>query len=151
MNVFKKYKKPIIGVIIGIVLFSAGFCAGRYRRLGVLESDSNRIESTADAIGDNATSAGISIESAGSLLDSSLNFGQLANGYINAATILAIEQGNTVNELIRTTEAYKGSIQLAESSINDLFDLSIRKAELNEEFIRKVIELSESSSKGIGQ
>lgn len=148
---FKKNKKIIIGCAIILALCGASFCAGRYVRLGVLQSSSSGIEQRIDNIGDAADAGAADLSSGIGLVNSGLAFTDIAIGNIDRATVLNIELQSKVDELIGVTETYQANLQLANTTINDLFDLSIKRAELDEEFIRRVIELSsnckQSSSK----
>lgn len=135
-------KKIIIYISIAIGLLCIGFCAGRFARLGRIERDSNGIKQRIDNIGDATASAGTSIENGIGFINSGLAFTDIAIRNINGATILNIQLQSKIDELVGITQAYQDSLQLANATINDLLDLSIRRAELDEEFIRSVIELS---------
>lgn len=136
---FKKYSKEISIIFGFIAFFSLGFCEGRYRRNRILESDSSRIEQRTDSIGSAAVSAGIAIDNAGNNLGSAINFNSIAIGYVDAATIHTIELQQQIDEVIRSTKDYQTALRMAESSIGNLLDLSIRKAELDEQFIDQII------------
>lgn len=135
-------KKIIINICIILLIFGIGFCAGRFTRLGRVKSDSNGIEQGIDNTGNAVSSAGASIEDGINLINSGSAFTDIAIGSIDRATVLNIELQSKLDELARITTTYQENLQLANTTINDLLDYSIRKSELDEEFIRSVIELS---------
>lgn len=135
-------KKIIISICVILFIFGIGFCAGRFTRLGRIKSDSNGIEQGIDNTGNAVSSAGASIEDGINLINSGSAFTDIAIGSIDRATVLNIELQSKLDELTRITKTYQENLQLANTTVNDLLDYSIRKSELDEEFIRSVIELS---------
>ncbi len=142
-------KKKIIkySIIIGsaIIFFSAGFGVGYGTKFRRAESNSNGVEQRIDGIGDAANSAGNNISTGISTIGSAVDFTNIAIGSIDGATVINTELQSKLDEIARVTKAYQESIQLANSTINDIFDLSIRRAELDEEFINQIVGLLESS------
>ena len=136
-------KISIIGAI-AIIIFAGGFCAGRFTRLGRIKSNSNGIEQRIDNTGNAAVNAGTNItsgtdlaNSAGTGIDSAIGYGEQSTKYIE-------QLQSQIDELVGATKTYQESLQFANTTINDLFDYSIRKAELDEQLIESVIRLSES-------
>lgn len=148
---FKFIKKNIVYICLLVCFFCTAFCIGRTVRDGILESNRQKLESRTDIIGSSAAAEGIAVEAAGNSLGSAINFSNIAIGNIDAATVYSIELQHQLDEIIGITEAHQAALRLAESSIDDLFELAIRKAELNEEFIEQITELlgnsRESTSK----
>lgn len=145
-------KKKIIkySIIAGtiLIIFSLGFWAGYATRFKRAESNSGRIEQRIDTIGQSAGRAGTEIETGINNLNNAIGHNEDARRSIGAAEELNKQYKSKLDELASITKTYQESLQLANSTINDLFDLSIRRAELDEEFIKSVIGLSESSEQG---
>lgn len=151
-NVEKKKVIHWCGVFcLFIALYAAGFCTGRFRRISVLQSDSNRIEQRTDTIGQSGTNIAVAAGDAEGSLNSATTYNDIANGYIESAKGLAIEQSNLIDETKRLTKAYQESIQLANGTINDLLDVGIRRAELDEQFIKSIVKLYGVSPEGVSE
>ena len=151
----EKVKKYSIIAGIILIIFSIGFCSGFYSgyktRLKRIESNSNGIEQGINNIGESANRAGTQIEAGIGNLNSAGKHNDDAGRNISAASTINSELQSKFDELTTVTQTYQSSLQLANSTINDLFDLSIRRAELDEEFINSVIRVLESSKQGDSQ
>lgn len=154
MNVSIEKKKIIkFGVIIGvaILIFSAGFGIGYGTQFRRIKSDSSGIEQRIDNTSSTANSERATIESGISNLNSAVNFNELAGTYVDGASVHNSQLQSEIDHLTAITKDYQESLQLANSTINDLFDLSIKRAELDEEFINSVIGVLGLSEQSTGE
>lgn len=154
MNVSIEKKKIIkFGVIIGvaILIFSAGFGVGYGTQFRRIKSDSSGIEQRIDNTNSTANSERATIESGISSLNGAVNFNELTGVYIDGATVYNSQLQSEIDHLTAITKDYQESLQLANSTINDLFDLSIKRAELDEEFINSIIGVLGLSEQSVGE
>lgn len=154
MNVSIEKKKIIkFGVIIGItiLIFSAGFGVGYGTQFRRIKSDSSGIEQRIDNTSSTANSERATIESGISNLNSAVNFNELAGTYVDGASVYNSQLQSEIDHLTAITKDYQESLQLANSTINDLFDLSIKRAELDEEFINSIIGVLGLSEQSVGE
>lgn len=154
MNVSIEKKKIIkFGVIIGvaILIFSAGFGVGYGTQFRRIKSDSSGIEQRIDNTSSTANSERATIESGISNLNSAVNFNELAGTYVDGASVYNSQLQSEIDHLTAITKDYQESLQLANSTINDLFDLSIKRAELDEEFINSIIGVLGLSEQSTGE
>lgn len=152
-------KKQIIITIICcvtcIIMFSAGFCTGRYRRLGILQSNSNGIEQSINRTGDGINQAEDSGNNGIDFGISAITNTNIAIGSLQSANIIALQQGLVYNEVKRLTEEYARDIQSLYSTengvINNLFEINIRKAEYMERFTESIAKQYGISIESIGE
>lgn len=154
MNVSINKKKIVKYVIItcaSILIFTIGFCIGYGAKFGRIKSNSSGIEQRIDNTDSAADSERTAIESGINNLNSAVNFNELIGIYIDGATIYNSQLQSEIDHLTAITKDYQESLQLANSTINDLFDLSIKRAELDEEFINSIIRVLGLSEEGDGE
>lgn len=154
MNVSIDKKKIVkYGIIVGaaLLIFAAGFGIGYGTRFKRIKSDSSGIEQRIDNIECTGNSERTTIESGISNLNGAINFNELTGVYINGATIYNSQLQSEIDHLTAITKDYQESLQLANSTINDLFDLSIKRAELDEEFINSIIGVLGLSEQSTGE
>lgn len=154
MNVSINKKKIVKYVIIAcasILIFTVGFCSGYGTKFGRIKSNSSGIEQRIDNTDSAADSERAAIESGINNLNSAVNFNELTGIYIDGATIYNSQLQSEIDHITAITKDYQESLQLANSTINDLFDLSIKRAELDEEFINSIIRVLGLSEEGDGE
>ena len=147
----KKIVKYVIIVCASILIFTAGFCIGYRTKFGRIKSNSSGIEQRIDNADSAADSERVAIESGINNLNSAVNFNELTGIYIDGATIYNSQLQSEIDHITAITKDYQESLQLANSTINDLFDLSIKRAELDEEFINSIIRVLGLSEEGDGE
>ena len=147
----KKIVKYAIITCASILIFTVSFCIGYRTKFGRIKSDSSGIEQRIDNADSAADSERIAIESGINNLNSAINFNELTGIYIDGATIYNSQLQSEIDHITAITKDYQESLQLANSTINDLFDLSIKRAELDEEFINSIIRVLGLSEEGDGE
>lgn len=154
MNVSIKKEKIIkYGIIVGITIFifAAGFGVGYGTQFRRIKSDSSGIEQRIDNTNSTANSERATIEDGISNLNGAINFNELTGVYIDGAAVYNSQLQSEIDHLTAITKDYQESLQLANSTINDLFDLSIKRAELDEQFINSVIGVLGLSEQSTGE
>lgn len=154
MNVSINKKKIVKYAVIAcasILIFTVGFCIGYGAKFGRIKSNSSGIEQRIDNTDGAADSERVAIESGINNLNSAVNFNELTGIYIDGATIYNSQLQSEIDHITAITKDYQESLQLANSTINDLFDLSIKRAELDEEFINSIIRVLGLSEEGDGE
>ena len=147
----KKIVKYVIIACVSILIFTVGFCIGYGTKFGRIKSNSSGIEQRIDNTDGAADSERAAIESGINNLNSAINFNELTGIYIDGATIYNSQLQSEIDHITAITKDYQESLQLANSTINDLFDLSIKRAELDEEFINSIIRVLGLSEEGDGE
>lgn len=147
----KKIFKYVIIACVSILIFTVGFYIGYGTKFGRIKSNSSGIEQRIDNTDSAADSERVAIESGINNLNSAVNFNELTGIYIDGATIYNSQLQSEIDHLTAITKDYQESLQLANSTINDLFDLSIKRAELDEEFINSIIRVLGLSEEGDGE
>ena len=147
----KKIFKYVIIACASILIFTVGFCIGYGVKFGRIKSNSSGIEQRIDNTDSAADSERTAIESGINNLNSAVNFNELTGIYIDGATIYNSQLQSEIDHITAITKDYQESLQLANSTINDLFDLSIKRAELDEEFINSIIRVLGLSEEGDGE
>ena len=147
----KKIFKYVIIACVSILIFTVGFCIGYGTKFGRIKSISSGIEQRIDNTDSAADSERAAIESGINNLNSAVNFNELTGIYIDGATIYNSQLQSEIDHITTITKDYQESLQLANSTINDLFDLSIKRAELDEEFINSIIRVLGLSEEGDGE
>lgn len=155
MNVSIK-QKIILGtsiLVVAVILFSAGFCTGRYRRLGVLQSDSNGVEQSVDTVTNGLTCQGSRIDSGITLLNRGLDFGQLAfNGSQllqsndEQSRIFRDEIKREVENSIRLRESYKETYGTISDSTERAIEIAIAESELLEQTLSNLQRIIDSNT-----
>jgi hypothetical protein len=155
MNVSSK-QKIIRGVsifVVAVILFSAGFCTGRYRRLGVLQSDSNGTEQSVDTVTNGLISQGSSINSGINILNGGLDFGHLAfNGSQllqssdEQSRIFRDEIKREVENSIRIRESYKETYGTISDSTERALEIAIAESELLEQTLSNLQRIIDSNT-----
>lgn len=147
----KKIFKYVIITCVSILIFTVGFCIGYGTKFGRIKSNCSGIEQRIDNTDSAADSERAAIESGINNLNSAVNFNELTGIYIDGATIYNSQLQSEIDHITAITKDYQESLQLANSTINDLFDLSIKRAELDEEFINSIIRVLGLSEEGDGK
>jgi hypothetical protein len=154
MNVSIKKEKIIkYGIIVGltIFIFTAGFGVGYGTQFRRIKSDCSGIEQRIDNTNSTANSERATIEDGISNLNGAINFNELTGVCIDGASVYNSQLQSEIDRLTAITKDYQESLQLANSTINDLFDLSIKRAELDEQFINSVIGVLGLSEQSAGE
>lgn len=150
-------KQKIIRVVsifvVAVILFSAGFCTGRYRRLGVLQSDSNGTEQSVDTITNGLISQGSSINSGINILNGGLDFGQLAfsgsqllQSSNEQSRIFRDEIKREVENSIRIRESYKETYGTISDSTERAIEIAIAESELLEQTLSNLQRIIDSNT-----
>ena len=155
MNVSTK-QKIIHWVGVGVVfiaLFAAGFCTGRYRRLGVLQSDSNGAKQSVDTITNGLISQGSSINSGINLLNGGLDFGLISLGGVQLlqstdeqSRVFRDEIKREVESSIRLRESYKETYGTISDSTERAIEIAIAESELLEQTLTNLQRIINSNS-----
>lgn len=143
-----------IGVgVVFIALFVAGFCTGRYRRLGVLQSDSNGVEQSINTISDGLISQGSSINSGISFLNGGLDFGlvalgggQLLQSTNEQSRIFRDEITREVESSIRLRESFQETYGTISDSTERAFEIAIAESELLEQTLTNLQRIIDSNT-----
>lgn len=140
-------------VIVFIVLFSAGFCTGLYRRLGVLQSDSNGIKQSVDSVTDGLISQGSGINSGLNLLNGGLDFGLISLGGVQLlqstdeqSRVFRDEIKREVENSIRLRESYQETYGTISDSTERALEIAIAESELLEQTLTNLQRIIDSNS-----
>lgn len=155
MNVSTK-QKIILGVtifVVAVILFSAGFCTGRYRRLGVLQSDGNGAKQSVDTISNGLISQGSSINTSVNLLNGGLDFGLISLGGVQLlqstdeqSRVFRDEIKREVESSIRLRESYKETYGTISDSTERAIEIAIAESELLEQTLTNLQRIIDSNT-----
>lgn len=153
MSIKQKILLGIIILVVAVILFSAGFCTGRYRRLGALQSDSKGVGQSVDTITNGLTCQESRIDSGITLLNGGLDLGQLAFNGIQSlqsidgqSRIFRDEIKREVENSIKLRESYKETYGTISDSTERAIEIAIAESELLERTLSNLQRLIESNT-----
>ena len=153
MSIKQKILLGIIILVVAVILFSAGFCTGRYRRLGALQSDSKGVGQSVDTITNGLTCQESRIDSGITLLNGGLDLGQLAFNGIQSlqsidgqSRIFRDEIKREVENSIKLRESYEETYGTISDSTERAIEIAIAESELLERTLSNLQRLIESNT-----